>query len=102
MLECKGNKNKRRTMKDSKWLLFGILTAGAGFLLYRLYKKDSDKNTYMNGFTEGYMSGFSATPSPIEPKKYGEIALEIQQKQIRAHKQINANHQKQRISLKNE
>ncbi|RDU63549.1 hypothetical protein [Helicobacter sp. MIT 14-3879] len=87
-------------MKELKWLLFGILTAGVGFLLYKLYKKDSNKNTYIDGFAEGYMGGFSATPSPTAPKKYGEVALEIQQKQIQAYKQINANHQKQRISLK--
>lgn len=87
-------------MKDSKWLLFGILTAGVGFLLYNLYKKDSDKNICINGFAEGYTSGFSATSSPTAPKKYGQITQEIQQKQIQAHKQINANYQKQRISLK--
>ncbi|TLD83268.1 hypothetical protein LS70_005850 [Helicobacter sp. MIT 11-5569] len=86
-------------MKESKWLLFGILTAGVGFLLYNLYKKDSDRNTCIDGFAEGYTNAFSATPSPTAPKKYGEIAKEIQQKQIQAYKQINANHQKQRISL---
>lgn len=88
-------------MKDLKWFwfLFGVLTAGVVFLLYKLSKKDSDKNTCINGFAEGYTSGFSAIPSPTEPKKYGEIAQEIQQKQIQAYKQINTNHQKQRISL---
>ncbi|RDU58766.1 hypothetical protein [Helicobacter marmotae] len=89
-------------MKESKWLLFGILTAGAGFLLYNLYKRDSGKNTRIDGFIEGYTSGFSAIPSPTAPKKYGEIAKEIQQKQIQAYKQINTKHQKQRISLGNE
>lgn len=89
-------------MKWFKWVLFIILTAGVGFLLYKLCKKDSDKNTYMNGFVEGYTSGFSAISSPTAPKKYGQIAQEIQQKQIQAYKQINTNHQKQRISLKNE
>lgn len=100
MLKSKNDKDKGREMEESKWLLFGVLTAGIGFLLY-LYKKDSDKNTCIDGFAEGYTSGFSATPSPTMPKKYGEITKEIQQKQIQAHKQINANHQKQRISLRN-
>ncbi|MBX7490223.1 hypothetical protein [Helicobacter turcicus] len=78
-------------MKDLKWLRFGILR-----------KKDSNTNIYIDGFLEGYVNGFTATPSPVIPKKYGQIAQEIQQKQMQTHKQINTNHQKQRISLKNE
>lgn len=86
-------------MKWFKWILFSILTAGAGFWIYKLRKRVSDTNLSLDSFAEGYTSGFSATPSPTAPKKYGQIAQEIQQKQTQAHKQINANHQKQRIGL---
>jgi len=87
-------------VKDFKWLLFGILTAGVGFLLYRFCKKDSDANSFIDSFAEGYTNGFSATSSPTAPKKYGQIAQEIQQKQIQAYKQINTNHKEQRTKLK--
>lgn len=87
-------------MKELKWLLFGVLTAGVGFWIYKNYKKDSEKNIYFDGFSEGYTGRFSAISSPNPPKKYGEIALEIQQKQIQNYKQINANYQSQREKLK--
>lgn len=84
-------------MKALKWFLFGILTAGIGFLIYKFIKRDSDVK--IDGFVDGFM-GFSATPSPIALKKYGEIAQEVQQKQIKAHKAINAAHKEQRVKLK--
>lgn len=87
-------------MKGLKWILFGALTAGIGFWLYKNYKKDSDTNLPIDGFAEGYTNGFSATLSHIVPKGYGQIAQEVQQKRIQSHKQINANHKEQRIKLK--
>ncbi|WP_334082629.1 hypothetical protein [Helicobacter typhlonius] len=87
-------------MKWFKWALFGILTAGVGFWIYKSYKKDSDANSFIDSFAEGYTNGFSATSSPTAPKKYGQIAQEIQQKQIQAYKQINTNHKEQRTKLK--
>lgn len=87
-------------MKELKWFLFGALTAGIGFLIYKSYKKDSDANSFIDSFAEGYTNGFSATSSPTAPKKYGQIAQEIQQKQIQAYKQINTNHKEQRTKLK--
>ena len=87
-------------MKELKWFLFGVLTSGIGFLVYKSCKKDSETNLYIDGFSEGYLSRFSATHSPISPKQYGQIAQEIRQKQSQAYKYINAKHTEQRIKLK--
>ncbi|AWI33796.1 hypothetical protein [Helicobacter apodemus] len=87
-------------MKWFKWVLFGILTAGIGFWIYKLCKRDSETNLSLDSFAEGYTNGFSAISSPTAPKKYGQITQEIQQKQIQAYKQINANHKEQRTKLK--
>lgn len=95
-MQRKGN----RVMKKIKWFLLGILTIGVGFLIYKFYNKDSQKNTYIDGFSEGYLNGFSATLPPDIPKQYGQIAREIKQKQVQAYKHINAKHVKQRNRLK--
>lgn len=87
-------------MKELKWVLFGALTAGIGFLVYKSYKKDSNTNPFIDGFAEGCTNGFSAIPSPTTPKSYGQIAQEIQQKRIQTYKQLNAIHKEQRVKLK--
>lgn len=81
-------------MKELKWLLFVIFTAGLGFLIYKIYKKDSNQNAYFDSFAEGYMSGFGATKSPTNHKEYGEIAREIQHKQAKTYSKINAEYKK--------
>ena len=81
-------------MSELKWFLFGFITAGIGFLIYKSYKKDSDKNAYTNGFVEGFLSGFGAIKSPNAPKEYGEIARSIQQKQAKSYSKINAKYNK--------
>lgn len=79
-------------MEKLKWFALGFITAGVGFLIYKLYKKDS--NVYMDGFISGFMSDFSATKSPNAPKEYGEIAKSIQQKQAQNYAKINAEYKK--------
>ena len=37
-------------MKELKWLLFVIFTAGLGFLIYKIYKKDSNQDAYFDSF----------------------------------------------------
>ena len=86
--------------KELKWFLLGVLTAGIGFYIYKIYKKDSDDSLATDGFIEGYTNGFSATYSPTTPKSYGQIAQEVQQKQMQSYKKINANHREQRVKLK--
>ena len=81
-------------MEKLKWFLFGFITAGIGFLIYKSYKKDSDKNAYTNGFVEGFLSGFGAIKSPDAPKEYGEIVRSIQQKQAKSYSKINAKYKK--------
>lgn len=80
-------------MSELKWFIFGFITAGIGFLIYKSYKKDS-KNAYTNGFVEGFLSGFGAIKSPNTPKEYGEIARSIQQKQAKSYSKINAKYNK--------
>lgn len=93
---------KQRTMemKELKWFLFGALTAGIGFWIYKSHKKSSQTDLYVDGFSEGYLNTFSVTHSPISPKQYGQIAQEIRQKQIQAHRRLNTEHTEQRLKLK--
>lgn len=79
-------------MEKFKWFALGLITAGAGFLIYKFYKKDS--NVYMDGFVSGFVGGFSVTKSYNAPKEYGEIAKNIQQKQTQNYTKNNAEYKK--------
>lgn len=81
-------------MKELKWFLFGVFTAGLGLLIYKIIKGDFGKNVRIKGFADGFMGGFGAAKSPTAHKEYGEIAKHIQQKQARFYAKINTEYKK--------
>lgn len=81
-------------MKELKWFLFGIFTAGLGLLIYKIIKGDFGKNVRIKGFADGFMGGFGAAKSPTAHKEYGEIAKHIQQKQARFYAKIDTEYKK--------